>query len=321
MRVAPVSFVSPDHRPSAQKTLKSAIRCTGVGLHGGRAVTMVLRPAEVNTGIVFLRTDQAPGAREVAARWDRVADTKLCTAVANENGVGVATIEHLMAALSGTGIDNVLIEIDGPEVPIMDGSAAPFVFLIECAGIASQAAWRRAIRILRPVEVSDGDRRARLSPSAVPGFTFDIDFASRAIARQHGTFRLVDGAFKAELARARTFGFFDEVEQLRRAGLALGGTLDNAIVIKGDRVLNAEGLRYEDEFVRHKMLDAIGDLYLAGAPILGRFEGRKSGHALNNRLLHTLFADDSAWYYDTIDGGADGASRDADSAEAARQAA
>lgn len=181
----------------------------------------------------------------------------------------------------------------------MDGSAGPFVFLIECAGLVSQAALRRSIRVLRPVEVIDGDKLARIAPSPTPSFAFEIEFESRAVARQSGSVRLVNGTFKQDLARARTFGFLHEVEALRRVGLARGGSLDNAIVINGDRVMNAEGLRYEDEFVRHKILDSIGDLFLAGAPILGAFTGRKSGHALNNRLLHALFADDASWCFDT----------------------
>jgi UDP-3-O-[3-hydroxymyristoyl] N-acetylglucosamine deacetylase len=228
-----------------------------------------------------------------------VANSTLCTVLANEHGATVGTIEHLMAALSGCGIDNAVIELDGPEVPIMDGSAAPFVFLIECAGIAHQAAARRAIRVLRRVEVREGGRSVSLSPGTGSSFSFEIDFPSAAVAHQEGYIRLAQGSFEADLARARTFGFLSEVESLRARGLALGGSLDNAIVVDGDSVLNPGGLRFEDEFVRHKLLDSIGDLYLAGAPIIGHFHGHRSGHALNHRLLDALFADDAAWCFDT----------------------
>ena len=294
-----VAHLSAESGAATQKTLKTAIKCTGVGLHGGQDVTMVLRPGEINTGIVFVRTDVPQGRRSITARWDRVSDTRLCTVISNAQGVTVGTIEHLMAALRGCGVDNAVVELNGPEVPIMDGSAAPFVFLVECAGLVSQPALRRSIRVLRPIEVTAEDRWARLTPSASTTFSFEIDFQSRAIAHQEGLIRLANGNFKTEIARARTFGFAQEVEALRRHGLALGGSLENAIVVSGDRVMNAEGLRYEDEFVRHKILDSIGDLYLAGAPILGHFHGYKAGHALNNQLLRALFADDTAWCYDT----------------------
>ncbi|HET8727639.1 MAG TPA: UDP-3-O-acyl-N-acetylglucosamine deacetylase [Alphaproteobacteria bacterium] len=290
---------SPDN--SAQKTLKSAIHCSGVGLHSGREVLMTLKPSDVNTGITFIRTDVAEGRRAIPATWDRVTDTQLCTVVGNDEGVSVGTVEHLMAALRGCGVDNAVIELNGPEVPIMDGSAAPFVFLIECAGLVSQAASRTVIRILKPVEVQDGSKLASFVPANDFSFSMEIEFASRAVSRQQGYVRLANGAFKSEVARARTFGFLNDVEHLRSLGLALGGSLDNAIVINDDRVMNEEGLRYKDEFVRHKILDSVGDLYLAGAPILGHFHGVKSGHALNNRLLHALFADESAWCYDTMD--------------------
>lgn len=297
-----MSHLGNDAAPATQKTLKSAIKCTGIGLHSGRMVSMVLRPGDVNTGVVFVRTDVPQGSRTVVARWDRVLESRLCTLIGNAQGTTIGTIEHLMAAFRGCGIDNAIVELDGPEVPIMDGSAAPFVFLIECAGIVSQAALRRSIRVLRTVEVVDADKTARIAPASVSSFALEIEFASRAVARQSGAIRLVNGAFKTDLARARTFGFLHEVEAARKMGLTLGGSLDNAIVVNGDRVMNAEGLHYEDEFVRHKLLDAIGDLYLAGAPILGAFSGHKSGHGLNNRLLHALFADDTAWCFDTSGG-------------------
>ncbi|MGE5546127.1 MAG: UDP-3-O-acyl-N-acetylglucosamine deacetylase [Solirubrobacterales bacterium] len=285
-----------------QRTLKTSIGCTGVGLHSGAKVTMVLHPAEADSGIRFRRTDIAGKGAIVAARWAGVGDTRMNTCLVNEAGIQVGTVEHLMSALAGSGIDNCLIDINGPEVPVMDGSAAPFLFLIECAGIVEQESPRRAIRVLKRVAVTDGDKVASLSPG--PGFSlrFEIDFKSEAIARQEFAVSLSKGAFKSEISRARTFGFEQEVAMLRAAGLARGGSLDNAVVIDstGTKVLNDDGLRYGDEFVRHKILDAVGDLYLAGAPLIGAFHGIRSGHALNNQLLRALFADQTAWTYTTV---------------------
>jgi UDP-3-O-[3-hydroxymyristoyl] N-acetylglucosamine deacetylase len=278
-----------------QKTLKSRINCSGVGLHSGRRVMLTIGPAAVDTGIRFKRTDPAGLGAVIPARWDHVVDTKLCTVIGNKDGVIVSTVEHLMAAFSGLGIDNATIEIDGPEVPIMDGSADAFVFLLECAGIVEQSAVRKQIRILKTVSVGDEKASATLTPAPCASLDFALDFANPAIGRQEKSVRLGEDSFKRELSRARTFGFAEEVELLRKAGLARGGSLDNAIVIGTDRVLNREGLRYGDEFVRHKMLDAMGDLYLAGATIEGRFLGARSGHALNNQLLHALFANPDAW--------------------------
>lgn len=278
-----------------QKTLKSRINCSGVGLHSGRRVMLTIGPAPVDTGIRFKRIDPAGLGAVIPARWDHVVDTKLCTVIGNENGVVVSTVEHLMAAFSGLGIDNATIEIDGPEVPIMDGSADAFVFLLECAGIVEQSAPRKRIRVLKTVSVGDEKASATLIPAPCASLDFALDFANPAIGRQEKSVRLGEDSFKRELSRARTFGFAEEVELLRKAGLARGGSLDNAIVIGTDRVLNREGLRYGDEFVRHKMLDAMGDLYLAGAGIEGRFLGARSGHALNNQLLRALFADPDAW--------------------------
>jgi UDP-3-O-[3-hydroxymyristoyl] N-acetylglucosamine deacetylase len=278
-----------------QKTLKTRINCSGVGLHSGRRVTMVIGPAATNTGIHFRRTDPAGQNALIPARWDRVVDTRLCTVIGNGDGVTVGTVEHLMAAFAGLGIDNATVEIDGPEVPIMDGSADAFVFLIECAGIVVQSAPAKRIRILKTVSVGDGNTTACLTPAPHAGLDFTLDFTNPAVGRQEKSVHLDADVFKRELARARTFGFVDEVEMLRKAGLARGGSLDNAIVIGADRVLNREGLRFGDEFVRHKMLDAMGDLYLAGATIEGRFSGTRSGHALNNQLLRALFADLDAW--------------------------
>lgn len=302
-----MDFSAADSRmagPGRQQTLRHAISCSGTGLHSGAAVSMTLRPAAVNSGIVFRRTDLGDAAPVIPATIDHVVDDRLCTAIGFRGGPAVATIEHLMAALRGMGVDNAEIAIDGPEVPVMDGSAAPFVFLLECAGLAAQSAPRRAIEVLRPVSVAKDGAEATL----VPGIGFaagcDIDFASRAIGRQSLTVALVNGTFKTDIARARTFGFAHEVDRLRAAGLARGGSLDNAVVVAGDTVLNDEGLRWADEFVRHKILDSIGDLYLAGAPIVGRFHGYRSGHALNHLLVRTLLADRAAWRW-TGTGGAD----------------
>jgi UDP-3-O-[3-hydroxymyristoyl] N-acetylglucosamine deacetylase len=278
-----------------QGTLRTSIGCAGTGLHGGQRISMTLHPAAPNTGIVFRRTD-ARGAL-IPASWRRVIDTRLCSVIANDDGVRVGTIEHLMAALAGAGIDNLRIDIDGPEVPAMDGSAAPFTQMIERAGVVRQGAVRRAIQVLKPVSVSDGAARAELEPAEIFTVSCEIDFDNPAVNRQARTVTLMNGAFKSELCRARTFGFEHEVEQLRKMGLAKGGSLDNAIVIGRDRILNEGGLRYTDEFVRHKILDCVGDLYLAGGPILGHFRGHRSGHALNNQVLKTLFADASAWRY------------------------
>ncbi|HTH15466.1 MAG TPA: UDP-3-O-acyl-N-acetylglucosamine deacetylase [Magnetospirillum sp.] len=285
-----------------QRTLKTAIGCTGVGLHSGAKVTMVLHPAEADSGIVFKRTDIAGRGAIVPALWSNVGDTRMNTCLVNEAGVQVGTVEHLMSALAGAGIDNCLIEINGAEVPVMDGSAAPFLFLIECAGVVEQSAPRRAIRVLKRVTVTEGDKVASLTPANAFSLHFEIDFGAKAISRQEFSVDLSRGAFKSEISRARTFGFEQEVAMLRAAGLARGGSLDNAVVIDstGTKVLNDDGLRYGDEFVRHKILDAVGDLSLAGAPILGAFHGVRSGHALNNQLLRALFADQTAWCYTTV---------------------
>ncbi len=281
-----------------QKTLKAAIHCRGVALHSGARVGMTLHPAAPNSGIVFRRSDRA-GA-EIEAHWLNAVESPLCTRLENGEGLSITTIEHLMGALAGLEIDNAVIELDGPEVPVMDGSAAPFVFLIECAGVVEQDAPRRALKVLKPVSVSEGGKSASLLPDDGFSMSFAIDFASGAIRRQDLTIALDPESFKSDISRARTFGFLHEVDQMRAAGLARGGSLENAVVIKGDEVLNREGLRYVDEFVRHKVLDALGDLYLAGAPIIGHFRGMRSGHALNCRLLQTLFADPSAWCFTTL---------------------
>lgn len=282
-----------------QQTLKKAVTIAGVGLHSGVIVTLTISPADANSGITFIRTDRHGAAAVIPARWDTVVDTRLCTVIGNEHGTTVGTIEHLMSALAGCGIDNATVSLDGIEVPIMDGSAAPFVAAIEHAGIAVQKAPRRIIRILKPVAIGDGIKSASFTPDDATTYSFEIDFDSAAISRQSRAVEMDADSFKDEISRARTFGFLHEVEGLRKMGLARGGSLDNAVVISGDTVMNAEGLRFSDEFVRHKILDAVGDLYLAGAPIIGHFHGVRSGHALNNQLLRALFADRSAWRYET----------------------
>jgi UDP-3-O-[3-hydroxymyristoyl] N-acetylglucosamine deacetylase len=281
--------------PAMQKTLVKAIECSGIGVHSGERVTLRLNPAPENTGIVFVRTDLVNGARTVAARWDNVVDTRMCTVIGNDHGGKIATIEHLMAALIACGVDNALIEINGSEVPVMDGSSSSFVFLLEVAGIVAQSAPRREIEILETVEVEHNGKRARLSPFDASRYSVTIDFDRAPILTQSCDVILSPATFKSEISRARTFGFFEEVEQLQKQGLGLGGSLDNAIIIKGDEVLNKDGLRYDNEFARHKVLDAIGDLALAGMQVRGHFEGRCCGHALNNSLLRALFAKTSAW--------------------------
>lgn len=242
---------------------------------------------------MFRRIDL--GGATVAATYKNVSATMLCTSLANGSGACVSMIEHLMSALSGLGIDNVIVEIDGKEVPVMDGSAAPFVFLIECAGVVKQRLPRRAIQVLKTVEVSDGERSASLSPLDGFSMSFEISYDHPAIGRQECYFEFVDGAFKRDLCRARTYGFLRDGASLRERGYALGASLDNAVVLDDVGVMNVEGLRYQDEFVRHKALDGIGDLYLAGGPLLGHMHGVASGHTMNHKLLTALFADDDAW--------------------------
>jgi len=278
-----------------QRTLKNVIRATGVGLHTGDKVYMTLRPAPANTGIVFRRVDLDEPV-EVPARPEFVGDTTLSTTLVRD-GVRIATVEHLLSAFAGLGIDNAYVDLSAPEVPIMDGSAGPFVFLIQSAGVEEQAAAKRFIRIKRVVQVEDGDKWARFEP--FDGFKvdfaieFDHPLFKRAAKRAEVDFSTT--SFVREVSRARTFGFMRDIEMLRERNLALGGSLDNAIVVDEYRVLNEDGLRYEDEFVKHKILDAIGDLYLLGRSLVGAFRGHKSGHALNNRLLQELLADVDAW--------------------------
>lgn len=279
-----------------QQTLKSQINCSGAGLHSGAPASLTLFPAPANTGVVFRRSD-LPGAPEVQAIWDNVVDTQLCTTLGDGNGVRIALVEHLMAALASCGVDNVVVELDGPEVPIMDGSSAPFVFLLECAGLVQQKAPLRRIEVLKHVSVGNHEKTAALVPGNSFSVSFSIEFDETLIKRQDYFLEVTPDAFHTEIARARTFGFDHEIATLRSMGLARGGSLDNAIVVSGDKVLNDTGLRYDDEFVRHKVLDSIGDLYLAGAPLVGHYHGFRSGHALTHELLQALFADETAWRY------------------------
>lgn len=289
----------------AQRSVKTQVRTTGVGLHTGARVNLTLRPAPPESGIVFRRIDLPPQSDFVVAP-ERVTDTRLCSALEG-NGAKVATVEHLMSALSGLGIDNVFIDIDGPEVPILDGSAAPWVYLIQAAGIETQNAPKRFMRVLKTVRVEEGTdnqhKWAQFTPLEGCTLSFRIDF-DHPVFRNSAKEMHIDlsrQSYVKEVSRARTFGFMNEVEYLRSHGLALGGTLDNAIVMDEFRVLNNDGLRYADEFVKHKVLDAVGDLYLTGHPILGAFSAYKSGHGLNNKLLRALTEDASAWEWATFE--------------------
>jgi UDP-3-O-[3-hydroxymyristoyl] N-acetylglucosamine deacetylase len=286
----------PTHRyinDMTQITLKHSVTARGIGLHSGQQVTLTMNPAPVNHGIVFQRLD-LNGAPTIKALWDRVTDTRLCTLI-TEGDASVGTIEHIMAALRAAMVDNVLITLDGAEVPIMDGSAEPFDFLIKCAGLQTQNAPRKRLQIQKSVRVSDGDKWAEYTPDAQSVFDFTADFTHPAIGRQVFSITMVNGNFPSQIARARTFGFAHEVEALQKIGLARGGSLENAIIMDEAGILNESGLRFPDEFVRHKILDAVGDLYLAGMPIIGRYTGYKSGHALNNQLLRAVFADVDAY--------------------------
>ena len=278
-----------------QNTIHSKASINGVGLHSGQNITLSLLPAPENTGIVFVRMDVSGRNNAVPALWNAVTDTQLCTVISNEDGVSIGTVEHLMSALRGCNIDNAIIELDGAEVPIMDGSAMPFVAMIQRAGIRKQDVLRRVIRILKEVSVEKEGKRVSLSPADGSIFGGEIEFDHPNIGRQHFQTQLLNGNFVHDIANCRTFGFLHEAEWMRSQGLARGGSLDNAIVLDRENVMNPEGLRFEDEFIRHKLLDAIGDLYLAGLPIMGAYESAKAGHAINNELLHALFADESAY--------------------------
>ena len=277
-----------------QRTLKKLVSASGVGLHTGKKVRIALRPAPIDTGVVFRRIDlESPV--DIPARADAVGETRLSSCLV-KGEAKVYTVEHLMSALGGLGVDNVFVDLDAPEVPIMDGSAAPFVLLIQQAGIVEQAAPKKFLRVVRRVEVTEGDKWARLDPHEGYRLSFSIDFKHPVIddSTQSVTVDFAETSYLKEIARARTFGFMQDIENLREDGLALGGGLDNAVVLDEYRVLNAEGLRFADEFIRHKLLDAVGDLYLLGKPMLASFSAHKSGHALNNRLLRKLLAEASA---------------------------
>ena len=278
-----------------EHTLAAPVICAGVGLHTGERVRLAIRPAPARAGVVFVRTDVTDRDNRVPVSGEAVVQTRLGTVIGNAAGVTVSTIEHLMAAMAALGVDNATVEVDGPEVPIMDGSAEPFVRLLDRAGRRRLDAPRRVIEILQPVEAVEGDKRAALLPADRFELAFEIAFASDAIGRQAVDLVIDEDSFREELADCRTFGFLHEVEALRRAGLARGGSMENAVVVDGDRVLNPEGLRRRDEFVRHKALDAVGDLYVLGAPIRGRFEGRYAGHGLNNAVVRALLARPQAW--------------------------
>ncbi|WP_417453835.1 UDP-3-O-acyl-N-acetylglucosamine deacetylase [Kiloniella sp.] len=287
------------NRVLKQKTLKSAINCSGVGLHSGDNVVMTLHPAEPGSGIVFHRTDVAGKGAIIPATWEYAIESPLCTTLVKDD-VKIGTIEHLMSALAGFGIDNCRIDINACEVPVMDGSSSPFVFLIECAGVVEQNAPKRAIRILKEVRDDEETRSGILSPAEGFSVSFEIDFDTQAIGHQELFMEVRPDHYKQEVSRARTFGFLHEADQLRKMGLARGGSLDNAIVIDGDTIMNEGGLRYGNEFVRHKILDSIGDLFLAGAPIIGHYHGIKSGHAQTYRLVKQLLSDNSAWEWATL---------------------
>ena len=278
-----------------QRTLKNIIRATGVGLHTGGKVYLTLRPAAANTGIIFERVD-LDEAVDIPARPENVTDTRLSTTL-EQNGVKVSTVEHLMSAFAGLGIDNARVEVSAPEVPIMDGSAGPFVFLLQSAGIREQSPLKQFIRIKKPLRVDDGDKWVKFEPFHGFKVSFAIDF-DHPILQNSTQIASVDfstTSFVKEVSRARTFGFMEDLEALRNVGLARGGSFDNAIVMDRFHILNNDGLRYKDEFVKHKVLDAIGDLYLLGHPLIGAFSAHKSGHELNNKLLRKLIQDASAW--------------------------
>jgi len=284
-----------------QRTLKNAIRATGVGLHTGEKIYLTLRPAPANTGIVFCRVDLDPPV-QIRASLENVGETRLSTTLV-KGGARISTVEHLLSAMAGLGIDNAYVDLSAPEVPIMDGSAGPFVFLIQSAGIEEQQASKRFIRIKRAVEVRDGDKTARVDPfdGFKVGFTIEFDHPVFKSNTRRSEIDFSATSFVKEVSRARTFGFIAEIEQLHERELALGGSIDNAVVLDDYRVLNEDGLRYRDEFVKHKILDVIGDLYLLGSGMIGAFSGYKSGHELNNKLLRTLMDDVTAWERVTFD--------------------
>jgi len=292
---------SSSPHPVTQRTLKSSITYVGIGLHTGEKVSMTVRPAPANNGIAFERKDVQPGIGLIPARWYLVSTTDMSTSLKNEHNISVHTVEHLLAALHGCGIDNALIELDGSEVPIMDGSSEPFVRMIEHIGTIEQAMPRQAIWIHSPIEIHQDDKYAMLLPHNTPRITVSIDFEQEAIGFQTHTVELINEAFRNDVARARTFGFKDQINNLQSRGLIKGGSLRNAVLVDGARIVNKEGLRFENEFVRHKILDCLGDLSLAGVPIFGHYFAHRPGHAMNTALLKKLFEDRSAWSYISVE--------------------
>ncbi|MDD3021117.1 MAG: UDP-3-O-acyl-N-acetylglucosamine deacetylase [Alphaproteobacteria bacterium] len=280
-----------------QHTISNNVILSGVGLHSGAETILKIKSAPISSGLVFVRVDVAGKNNKIPAKWDHVVDTRLCTVVGNKDGVTVGTIEHLMAALAACGVDNAVIELDGPEVPIMDGSAEPFIEAILEVGLKAQAAPRRGIKILKEVSVRDGDKVVTLKPGIGSRYQIEIDFPHPEIGRQSAQIDMFSGDFINQIAEARTFGFLHEVNALRAMGLALGGSLENAIVLDADSVMNPEGLRCPNEFARHKVLDAVGDLYIAGGPIVGQMEASKPGHNMNNLVLRELFSQPDAWAF------------------------
>lgn len=278
-----------------QKTIGEAVHCIGIGLHSGHRVSMSLLPAPPNSGVNFVRTDVDPEHALIRAHWRNVVDTRMCTVLGNEFGITLSTVEHLMAALRTCGIDNLMVEIDNDEVPIVDGSSAPFMALIRKAGLVSQRLPRFGIWIEREIEVRQGEHFACLKPARTPSITVEIDFAKATIGAQRLTLPLLDSTLENEIMPARTFGFADQLDSLRDDGLALGGSLKNAVLVNEEGIVNEEGLRYADEFVRHKILDCVGDLALAGVPIFGELIARRPGHRLNHALLRELFAHRDRW--------------------------
>ena len=285
-------FGRDDHH---ERTLSAPAICAGVGVHSGERVRLAIRSAPTGTGVVFVRTDVTDRDNRIPVSGEAVVEARLNTMIENADGVRLSTIEHLMAAFAALGVSNVIVEVDGPELPILDGSALPFVQLLDRAGFRRQQAPVRYIEILEPIVVEEGDNRAALLPCDRYEMRFEIDFDSKVIGNQVVDFVVDEATFRDQIMAARTFGFAQDVEALRRAGLARGGSLENAVVIDGDTILNPGGLRMEREFVKHKALDAIGDLYVLGAPLLGRYEGVKAGHALNNQLVRALLAAPHAW--------------------------
>ncbi len=280
---------------SSQKTINSKIKCHSIALHSGINVNMTLLPAPDNSGIIFKRIDIESSKNQIKANYQNVTTTNLGTTIANEFKTSISTIEHLMAGIWGCGIDNLIIEIDGPEIPIMDGSSEPFIFLIECAGIKSSQEHRKFIEITKKFRFEDGDKFIEVSPCKQFELDMKIDFNNPHITRNHLSYHSTMHSFKNDLARARTFCFKGEIEQMHKIGLAKGGSLDNAIVIADDGIVNKEGLRYDDEFIKHKTLDFLGDLYLAGYFIIGKFNAFKTGHGINNKFLHQLFNNKDCW--------------------------